>query len=261
VTQADAPASGSEAAFLAALPLIDRIVAVLARRHAMDAAQADEFQAWARARLIDDDYAVFRKFGGRSSLGTYLTVVITNLHRDYRNQQWGRWRPSAAATHLGPLAIQLETLVHRDGHPVREAIGILEARGVARSAPEMRRLLAQLPARARPREVDIEVVADAAAPGRPDDALWESEAALQRGTTLGILRDLLGAMSPEDQVIVRMHFWDDVSIADIARTLHIEQRPLYRRLDSIRALLRAGMERAGIGRAQAAELIDADQTT
>ena len=83
-----------ERTFLDNLVTIDRVIAVITRRHSLSAAEAEEFASWARARLIDGNYAVLRKFGGRSSLATYLSVVIGNLFLDYRNSIWGRWRPS-----------------------------------------------------------------------------------------------------------------------------------------------------------------------
>ncbi len=62
-------------AFLENLSLIERVVAIIARRNALSTTDADEFGSWARSRIIDSDYAVFRKFGGRSSMATYLSVV------------------------------------------------------------------------------------------------------------------------------------------------------------------------------------------
>src|SRR4029453_14108130 len=44
-------------------------------------------------RLVEDDYDVLRRFQARSSLPTYVTVVIQRLFLDYRNRLWGKWRP------------------------------------------------------------------------------------------------------------------------------------------------------------------------
>lgn len=257
---ADSVPPGPEAVFLAQLPTIDRILAVIARRHALDAAEGEEFGAWARARLIEDEYAVFRKFGSRSSLATYLTVVIANLFRDYRNANWGRWRPSAVARRLGPIALRLETLVYRDGYAPREAVAMLRSRGVAETESGLRRLLARMPARPVSKAVSLDSIAEAA-PQSADSSLWAAEATRVREATETILHRLLETLPSEDQVIVRMHFWDGVSIADIARTLHTEQRPLYRRLEAIRALLKNGLEQSGIGRSQVADVLDPETAT
>ena len=45
-----------------------------ARRLAPD--HAEEFCAWARLRLIDNDHAILRKFQGRSTLRTFLVTVV-----------------------------------------------------------------------------------------------------------------------------------------------------------------------------------------
>jgi len=66
------------------LPRIDRILAVLARRNGLSADVADKFATWAKTRIIENDYAVLAKFRGRSSLATYLTVVLARLCREYR---------------------------------------------------------------------------------------------------------------------------------------------------------------------------------
>ena len=66
------------------LPHIDRLLAVLARRHGLSPNAAAKFAAWAKARLIADDYALLAKFRGQSSVTTYLAVVLANLYRDYR---------------------------------------------------------------------------------------------------------------------------------------------------------------------------------
>src|SRR5262249_26292549 len=93
------------------LPWIERAAGGLCRRHALDPDECDDFASYTKARLLDDDYAVLRKFRGESALTTYLTVVLSMFFRDYRVSRWGRWRPSAAARRRGPLAVRLETLV------------------------------------------------------------------------------------------------------------------------------------------------------
>src|ERR1051325_11449255 len=82
----------SEAQFLEQLPRIEKTIGVLARRQGFRGAEADDLASWIKLRLIEQDYAVFRKFRGESSISTYLTVVITTLVQDYKVQLWGRWR-------------------------------------------------------------------------------------------------------------------------------------------------------------------------
>ena len=65
-------------------------------------------------------------------------------------------------------------------------------------------------------------------------------------------------LPPDERIITRMRFWDDISVADIARTLGIEQKPLYRKIESIKAGLRACLEARGIDRERAAEVLSGE---
>jgi RNA polymerase sigma factor for flagellar operon FliA len=237
-------ASSPEATFLAALPVIDRITSILGRRYGLAEDDLEDFSSWVRIRMIEADYAVFRKFGGRSSLDTYLSVVLANLLKDYRNSRWGRWRPSAVARRLGAVAIRLETMLYRDGHSVREATQVLQGKGIAEA--EIRSLASRLPFRLKAREVAIDEGIEAEA---PPNSSSEPEA------TERLVDGVIAELPAEDQVMVRMRFWDDFSVADIARTLGVEQKPLYRRLEAIQARLGLMLVARGVDRARVATML------
>jgi len=246
--------SDPEALFLSSLPLIERITRILGRRHALAGTEVEEFGSWVKERMIAGGYAVFRKYEGRSALGTYLSVVVSNLFKDFRNSRWGRWRPSATARRLGPLAIQLESMLYRDGHPVREAIAVLKGRGA--DEPELRKLATKIPSRMAAREVALDTaVASAPTPGSADTAVQNAEAEMETVEAERAIGAALAGLPAEDCVIVRMRFWDDFSIADIARTLGLEQKPLYRRLEGIQATLGAALVAQGVDRTRVAALL------
>jgi RNA polymerase sigma factor for flagellar operon FliA len=75
-----------------------------------------------------------------------------------------------------------------------------------------------------------------------------------------LLHSLVASLPAEDALIMRMRFWSEMSVADIARTLRVEQKPLYRRLDGIQAKLRAALESRGVDRTRAIEILQ-DATT
>jgi RNA polymerase sigma factor (sigma-70 family) len=249
-------ASDLEAQFLSSLPLIERIIAIQIRRHALSAADAEEFGAWAKARLIDGDYAVFRKFGGRSSLATYLTTVLTNLFRDYRNSRWGRWRPSAAAKRLGPVAVRLEELLYREGHALREAAQIMRTSGVPLRDAQFAELAARLPRRHPVGEVSLDTIAGSGAGPtvEADDPLADAEETAR--AVEGTLRALVDELPPEDALILRMRFWNEMTVADIARVLRLDQKALYRRIEGINLRLRAALESRGVDRMLASEVLN-----
>jgi RNA polymerase sigma factor (sigma-70 family) len=242
-------ASNPEAVFLAALPVIDRIISILGRRHGLADDDLEEFSSWVRTRMIEGEYVVFRKFGSRSSLDTYLSVVLANLLKDYRNSRWGRWRPSAMARRLGAVAIRLETMLYRDGASVLEAAQVFKGNGIAEE--EIRSLASRIPVRVRTREVAIDAGVEATPAAVPADAQAEADA----DTTDSVVRAAIAELPAEDQIIVRMRFWDDFSVADIARTLGVEQKPLYRRLEAIQARLGLLLVARGVDRARVAAML------
>ena len=84
------------------LDLIDQIVRTVGRRRHLSAAEQEDFASFVNLRLVDDDYAILRKFQNRSTLWTYLAAVIERMSLDFCAEEWGRWRPSAMAERLGP---------------------------------------------------------------------------------------------------------------------------------------------------------------
>jgi RNA polymerase sigma factor for flagellar operon FliA len=235
-----------EALFLSHLAAIERIAGAICRRHGMAGDDAADFGSWVKLKLVENDYAILGKFRGESSLTTYLTVVIAMLARDYRVQRWGRWRPSAAAKRRGRIAVWLETLVYRDGHRLDQAGEILRTRGeTALSNRELATVLSALPVRSplRPLEVGADLLTTILA---PDLSGGDDRACVDETLVAALDR-----LPIEDNAILRMRFWEGMSIADIARVLGIQQKPLYRRVKRALADVRRYVEGTGLTREQA----------
>jgi DNA-directed RNA polymerase specialized sigma24 family protein len=113
--------SSFEQLFRDNLELIEKVIAYACRRSHMRPEETEDFRAAVLLKLMDDDYAVFRKFQGNSSLKTYLTTVILRFLQDHQTRMWGRWRPCAEAERQGPLAKLLDRLTDRDGYGFDEA--------------------------------------------------------------------------------------------------------------------------------------------
>ncbi|HEX7241210.1 MAG TPA: sigma-70 family RNA polymerase sigma factor [Longimicrobiaceae bacterium] len=247
----------AEALFLENLARIERIAASLCRRNGLSGDEADDFGSWARMKLVEDDYAVLRKFRGESALPTYLTVVLTMLFRDYRVREWGRWRASAAAQRLGEVAVRLETLVHRDGCSLEEAARRMRAAGATElSDRALAELLGRLPDRSplRPPTAGLEALEALPAPEGADALVLAGEAERRRRETEEALRRALQRLPVEDRVIVRMRVWEDMSLADVARSLGLPQKPLYRRLERVFTELRRHLEADGVSRERVRDL-------
>jgi RNA polymerase sigma factor (sigma-70 family) len=237
-----------EAIFLAQLPTIERVTSSLARQHRLSAADAEDFTAEVHLRLISDDYAVLRQFRSQCTLRTFLTVVIRRLFLDYRNAQWGKWRPSVHSVRAGHMAVQLEELTVRDGFTFSEACDILqtnEGRPVDRNA-----LLAayrRFRRRSRPRFVNDEAAAArAAAASLTDERLVAAEAQRVVERTTTALRCMLITVPRHERLILKLHFVDGLSVAKISRRLGVDQKALYRRIQRLLAGLRARLESEGL---------------
>jgi RNA polymerase sigma factor (sigma-70 family) len=249
-----------EAWFTEHYPFLQRLTAVAARRLGIRGEDAEDFAAWAAMRLWDDDYALLRKWRGDSSLAAYARVVVVNLGREYRVLLWGRWRPSAAALRLGRLAILLEQLVYRDGMRRDEAYEQLRTRGElgGRTEAELTALFAQLPVRPRsrrPEEGDAEVEALADERSATDDVVVFDKRDEEFRERLRALRAAVETLPDLQRVLIELHFFQALTIADVARQLGVEQEPLYRERDRALATLVRRLAEAGVSTDQLGELL------
>lgn len=247
-----------EETYLEHLRTIERIAAFVARRSHLNTDETSEFTQEVRVRLLEDNYAIIRKFEGRSSFSTYLTTVIARLFHQWRVAQWGKWRPSAEAKRLGDKAITLERLLTRDGFTFAEGVKILTTpAGAQYTAAELEAIYVRLPLRnPRPMLVSDEalpeaVAVDADAEHRAESGDYERTA---RHAAVA-MDDLLTSMDAEDRLILQMRFWHALKVPDIAQRLHIEQKKLYKRLDKLFLTLRRGLETAGVTKSEIGTLL------
>jgi RNA polymerase sigma factor (sigma-70 family) len=244
--------------FEANLDTIERVIAIVCRRGGLFGADAEDFASEARVALIEDDYAILAKYEGRSSLDTFLTVVIRRLLADSRTRAKGRWHASSEAQRLGPAAVLIETLIRRDGRTLDEAMPHLHAAHPGLTRDEVNAILERLPERlGRPRRVDLDAIGHVLAGGEAADA---RAIAGDLGRMSDVVSDALTkqfqTFSAEDRLLIRLRFASDMSIADISRMMRLPQRPLYRRLESLLGRLRGTLTSAGIDRATAVSLVD-----
>jgi RNA polymerase sigma factor (sigma-70 family) len=229
------------------MELLERAVSRICARLAMRPEEAEELRSWTFCRLLEDDGAVLRKFRGESSLDTYLTVVVHNLARDYRTHTWGRWRPSAAARRMGTVAVQLETLLARDGFRFGEAARMLRDNfGVEAEEADLEGLAGRLPARVPRRFEPLDRVSETAGSGRADADVVHEEAAILARRAGQVVSRALAELDPEDRLLLRMRFIDGLSVTVIARTLGRRQRSLYSRLETLLRRLRKAVEAEGV---------------
>lgn len=239
---------------------IKQVIGHLCRRHRLPPDHADEFESWVNLRLIENDYAVLRKYRGLSSFRTYLHSVLIHAYLDWRNTGWGRFRYSAAARRLGVVAMELERLVLRDKRDYEDALQTLISTGVARSRQECDATWAQLKRRARRVEVPVGEVDDPVEPVDPYQWINFEEPDPAADRIGSVLRRALRGLEPQDQIILRLWFVDEFTVPSIARTLGFdskaEEKALYRRIEQTLKKLRDALTAAGVTAEQVLELLD-----
>jgi RNA polymerase sigma factor (sigma-70 family) len=244
----DARERAAKALFLAQQPLIRRAVRHVVRRWSLRQDEAAELQSDVNLKLVENDYAVLRKFEGRSSLQAYLVTVIKRVHCDSRIQQFGKWRPSAEAVRRGPLAEQAERLVWHDGRTLAEAAAMLSrTRNEPITRDDLADLLSHLPVRrprSEPEDRDLDSI-QAPEPG-PDEAIRTDDARTMAARVQVCLSEAIDGLDPDDRLLMKLYYVDDLTVARIARLLGVEQRPLYRTIERCLGELRRYLESKGI---------------
>lgn len=241
------------------LPTIKRIAAFVARRSHLNPQESEDFVQDVCLRLLENDYAILRKFEGKAELSTYLTTVITRLLHQKRVEHWGKWRPSAEAKRIGDKAITLERLMFRDGYTFDEAVRVLTTpAGAQYSVAELGEIYVRLPHRKpRPMEVSDDIVPDVVAVDSDADIRAESRDREQtRRCAVRALDEVIGTLPAQDRAILVLRFWSALKAPQIATVLHLDQKRIYKRIDQLLALLRRGLERAGVSGSDVARLLD-----
>jgi RNA polymerase sigma factor (sigma-70 family) len=245
--------------FVSQLPVVDTVVTQVCRRNHLRDAEAEEFASEVKLRLIERDYEVLRRFQRRSSIHTYLTVVIQRLFLNYRNQLWGRWRPSVEAARLGPAAVLLERLIARDGWSFDEAQEQMRLNhGVLESRDALYAVWVKLPPRAAGRRSVPEDLAEDVPSGEasPELTIVRAEREFfdhRASVALDRARETLTA---EERLLLRMRFDDGFQVSQIAAVLHLPQKPLYRTFERLFARLRECLTSDGIS---PADIFDTDR--
>jgi RNA polymerase sigma factor for flagellar operon FliA len=236
-----------DALFLEHRAVIESVIRFVCRTRGLRGTDAEEFAAEARLRLVESDYEVLRKFQGRSSLQTYLTVVMQRLALDYQAARWGRWRPSMTARRAGTAGTRLEQLLIRDGLPLDDALHIVEREMGSIDRDELRRLAARFPLRVRRRYVGEELL-EAAAADMPDaeQLLVRADEAARFERVKARLEQLLAELDVQQRLVLRLRFEQGMRVADIARMQQLDQKRLYREIDAVLAGLRQALEAEGV---------------
>lgn len=242
-----APSSRGRALLETQYQLIQKKLLDLSRRSGLPEHEAEEFRSWAWLKLVEDDSRVLASWEGRSSFPTFLTVVLVNLMRDYRTHIWGKWRPTAAARRQGREAVLLEQLCFRDGLPLDEAIERMRTEhDVSLSRAEIERLAASLTRRPERRRISEDELLQLPVDGQVEARVEDAERSRTEEQLRVLLTPWLQSLATEDRLLLKLHYWDGLSMAAISPLLHRPQRELYSVRDKCLKKIRRTLEVAGL---------------
>lgn len=244
------------------LRTVERVIAFVARRYRLDPADAEDFASIVKLRLVENDYAVLRAYEERCAFATYISVVVQRMALDFRIHMWGRWHASAEAKRLGPIAVELEQLLHRDGRTVEEAVTITGGKHTDVTRDSLVALVQRLPPRApRHRDVGLEEVADAEAalPADAEDTVFAEERRRTSERLSTLMSAAIAQLPPDDRLILQLRFEGGMTVAQIARSLGLDQKLTYRRIERNMREMKRALERSGIDSHDVEDLIGRDE--
>lgn len=254
------PVNKAEQLLLEHLELVERAAQRACRRRGLGREDTEDFVSRVNLKLCENDYAVIRRYKGRSGakFSTYLVTVVQNEFRDYLDHLWGKWRPAAAAKRMGSVALKLDRLLTRDGFTFDEACQVLSTRkGKEVDLDELEEIAAQIPRRTgRPVEDDQPLPHLPARGKQPDEQLLERERGAARRQVLQVLGEALKDLPAEDRLLVKMRC--DRTVAQISRALRMDQKALYRRFYKIYQDLRQALGQDGVTKEALDEALGAE---
>jgi RNA polymerase sigma factor for flagellar operon FliA len=234
--------SDSIAPFAAEFDVLEDVVTVITRRRRMRREDAEDFRQSVYLRLVERNFDAFRRFDGRSSLRTYLLVVVNRMLLNARNREFGKWRPSVAARRHGSIAIQLERLIHRDGYSFQEAVQHLYASGVTLSEHLLQQMAADFPSRGR-RLFVTTLAVEASSYSEPSEA-WARQQEIARRRA--VLARALAGLDYEERRLIWLRFRRELTMPTIAMRMHRDPKALYRRLQRLLLTLQRCLRAEGI---------------
>ena len=240
----DASCVEFERFLLSQLTLIKGLATKAARRQLFTPAQVQDFVADVLVHLIEDNYAVLRKFRRQSSLRTFLTIVIKRLCLDARISEWGKWRPSARSRRAGDIVVMMERLTMRDGLTFDEACATLRTNHqLVLDDRAMEKHVAGFNPRSRPHFVSQECILDEPASGSvADESVMDQDADRALSRAAAAMTATLHALPAEDRDVLMLHFRDGLTVSSIARSMGVDQKLLHRRFASTLKRLRDSLE-------------------
>jgi RNA polymerase sigma factor (sigma-70 family) len=232
------------------LALLDSVIAALTRSRRMRAEDAEDFRQTVYVRLAQRGGGPFSHFEGRSSLRTYVNVVVYRMLLDWQNHQYGKWRPSVAATRRGSVAVMLERLTSRDRLSIEQAIEQMRTQDPRLAPRELRALADTQPMRPRRQLVQGDEVLMAQ---RVDfeDPLEQAQKQHMIFLRRAMLARALVALGRDERLLIWLRYRRRLTVREVAGRIDAHPKSLYRRFDRILLTIRRQLIAEGVRPASA----------
>ncbi|MBW1712017.1 MAG: sigma-70 family RNA polymerase sigma factor [Deltaproteobacteria bacterium] len=242
---------------LASAQTLGQIEAVCRRRFP-DGNEADECYIYVLDGLRDDDCRRLRSFQGRASLKTYIYTLINSLASDFKRHKYGRKRIPKMVSRLGQWAEAVYRFVCWQKYSYQEAYEMVSLEGLFEGSFSqfLKRVnpLKEAPCRENPRFVSVDDD-EARAPDLADPQANPLEQLLtkldhqRRLTAARIIRETTAQLPEIDQLLVKLVYGSDLSVAAAGRSAGLSVSATRKRLKGILIRFRAGLLAEGIRQA------------
>lgn len=237
---------------------IDEVVKIVCWRHNITSEDVQDFSQHVHLMLIENNYRRIRAYRGdvndHALFKGYLRTVIARISLDRLRNKLGKWHPSPEAIKLGKIAEHLEKLVNRNKYSIEEAYHKLpNSLRILISLDDAHTLYDKLPIRqSRPQEVD-----DPEEPvNRESDPKPNPEELVKKKQIIELICLMLQSLTPDDRLLLKMHFYDDLKISVIARQLSKDNQQLYRRMNVILQKFREKLLQSGFKESDVRDLME-----
>lgn len=228
------------------LALLRRAVGWTCSRYHLSREDVEDCLGDLHVKLLAHDGAVLKQYKGLSAWKTFLGTVAHNHVKDFINSLWGKSRPCEEALRLGPLAVELDRLLNREGLSQGEAVETLLSRpNVTTSRAELEAMAARFPSRSRAQVVpDAELETQPTPEDSPEQTAAKRESESVFRSMVALLHEELALLPPEDKLLLDL--WaGGTKVSSIAKLLQRDQKSLYAVRDRLLEKLRERFVEAG----------------
>ncbi len=220
------------------------------------AAEADECFLYILEKCREDNCRRLGCFAGRSSLKTYLYTLCNNLAIDFKRAKFGRRRIPKMVRDMGAWAEVIYRLVCWQRYSYEDAWEIASLDGTYTDS--FNRFLSDIeelgkaPCSENPHFFSIEAqdrpesLADPNVASNPLESLLKKLGRQKRLQAARIIRNHTGTLTAEDQLLIRLIYGDNHSMAGAGRLVGLQPMQAQRRLKKILRGFRESLLAQGI---------------